>query len=291
MLKTKAQAWKLMAPAFISLAVAACGGQSPSTSESKVTNGITVSGSTFPSAVLLISQSAQGESICTGTFVNDSQVVSAGHCVEGLSKSRPNLIVATEKNGKIVPLARALSYARNPSYSIEDGVSPNDLSVINFPANTSPAITPIAAESPAVGEVFTIVGYGNNQNFRDSKGVLNGSGAGTKRAGSNRISQVQDGMISFAGLTGTAAIEGIKPGQYVASGSGDSGGPMFVNDTLVGVTSGGGLARTQDGLEIAISFYVDLNSDISKAFLVKHLKTVPLETIQEEAAAKAPAIP
>ncbi|RZA25169.1 MAG: trypsin-like serine protease [Proteobacteria bacterium] len=273
MVNSSKKALKLLAPLFLATAVTtACGTGSHETSSSKVTNGVAVTGNTYPSTVLLISVTAEGEGICTGTFVNDSQVVSAGHCVEGLSKTSPNLVVATEKNGQIVPLARATSWVRNPNYSIAQGVSPYDVSVINFPANTAPAVTPIAAAAPATGEVFTIVGYGNNQNFMDASGTLNGDGAGTKRAGSNRISEVSGGMISFTGLTGTNDIEGMAAGQYVASGSGDSGGPMFVKGKLVGVTSGGGIANTPDGVELAISFYVDLNSSISKQFLSTVLK-------------------
>jgi hypothetical protein len=271
-LKTKSTL-KYLAPFFLTaLMTSACGSGTQENSAGKVTNGITVKGQNFPSAVLLISVSKEGESICTGTFVNDSQVVSAGHCVEGLSRTRPNLIVATEKDGQIIPLARALSWARNPNYSFNQGVSPYDVSVINFPAKTAPAITPIAAAAPEAGETFTIVGYGDNQNFLAASGALSGAGAGTKRAGSNRISEVASGMISFVGVTGTTAIEGLTQGQYVASGSGDSGGPMFVKGQLVGVTSGGGISQTQDGLELAISFYVDLNSPASKEFLSTVIK-------------------
>lgn len=282
MINTTTKALKFLAPALIALAVnTACGSGSAENSASKVTNGVTISGSTFPSTVLLVTVGAQGESICTGTFVNDSQVVTAGHCVENLSKTKPNLLVATEINGRTVPFAKAVSWVRNPSYTFAQGVSPYDLAVINFPANSAPAISPIATEAPKVGEAFTIVGYGNNKNFIDNSGVLNGAGAGVKRAGSNRISQVAGGMISFAGLTGAVEVEGMEPGQYVSSGSGDSGGPMFVGNKLVGITSGGGLSQTQDGIEIAISLYVDLNSPLSKQFLAGALK--PAAAVSETA--------
>lgn len=276
MINTTKKALKTLAPALLALAaVTACGtGAKEETSSSKVTNGVKINGATFPSTVLLITLSPEGESICTGTFVNDSQVVTAGHCVEGLSKTKPNMIVATEVNGQIAPIAQAVSWVRNPKYSLAQGVSPYDVSVITFPAQSAPAVSPIAAAAPKAGDVFTIVGFGNNQNFLDNTGNLNGAGAGVKRAGSNRIGQVAGGMISFAGLTGIENIEseGIKEGQYVSSGSGDSGGPMFVNGQLVGVTSGGGLSQTEDGLEIALSFYVDLNSSITQEFLATALK-------------------
>lgn len=259
------------------LALNGCGNSKDETSSSKVTNGVKVSGQNFPSTVLLITLSGNGESICTGTFVNDSQVVTAGHCVENLSKTRPQMLVATEINGQVQPMAKAESWVRNPNYSHAQGVSPNDIAVINFPANTAPAVSPIASEAPKAGDVFTIVGFGNNQNYIDNTGNLSGAGAGVMRAGSNRIGQVAGGMITFAGLTGLEDLtaDGIQAGQYVASGSGDSGGPMFVAGKLVGVTSGGGLAQTQDGLEVAMSMYVDLNSQGSKAFLASALKSIP----------------
>jgi hypothetical protein len=274
MMKTSKRALLSLVPAVLVLGfTTACGRSASEASAVKVTNGVAIAENTFPSTILLVSMSAEGQSICTGTFINDSQVITAGHCVEGHSPSKPSIYYATEKGGQMVPVAQAVSFVRNPKYSFAEGVSQYDLSVINFPARTAPAVTPLAEAAPEVGEEFTIVGYGNNANFL-SKGVLDGAGAGVKRAGKNFISAVEEGMITFAGLTGveTAPVQGEKAGELVSSGSGDSGGPLFVNGKIAGITSGGGLSKTEDGLDVAISLYVDVNSPVSRAFLATVVK-------------------
>ena len=100
-------------------------------------------------------------------------------------------------------------------------------------------------------------------------GRFEGSGSGTKRYGTNKVSKKDRGFISFYGLA--AEEEGVTSGELVASGSGDSGGPMFVDGQLVGVTSGGGLVRTADGGVVSVSHYVDLNSTESLNFLSQHI--------------------
>jgi len=289
MIKTSKKAFLYLAPSILALGLTACG-QSASDSAVKVTNGIAIQENVFPSTVLLLSLTAEGEAICTGTFVNDSQVVTAGHCVQGLSQTKPQIYYMTEKNGQMQAIAQAVSFARNSKYSFADGVSPYDISVINFPAKSAPAVSALAETTPNVGDKFVIVGYGNNENFM-ANGTLDGQGAGVKRVGTNFISANDNGMLSFAGLTGMekTPVQGEKAGELAASGAGDSGGPLFVNGKLAGITSGGGLGQTQDGMDVAISFYVDLNSSISRAFLATALKQTPAPAQTTVASNKTPA--
>ncbi|RZA25922.1 MAG: trypsin-like serine protease [Proteobacteria bacterium] len=267
--KLSSQSASFIAPVlFLFTLSTACGTSNPSSSDVKVTNGVAISENVFPSAVLLMLETPEGQGLCTGTFVNDSQVVTAGHCVEGLSAKNPSVFYSTKINGELTPLAQAVSFKRNPRYSIELGVNPNDVAVINFPAGTAPATTPIASQTPRVGTEFTIVGYGNNANYNNASGLLEGSGAGVKRQGRNTLEAIDNNMLSFVGLTGKETKSTYAKGELVASGEGDSGGPMFVAGKLVGVTSGGGLVKADDGVtDIAISFYVDLNNAVNKAFL------------------------
>ena len=268
---------KTILPSSLGLALvlsSACGQQESQTaSEIKVTNGISASESAFPSTVLLVSVSEAGEGICTGTFVNDSQVVTAGHCVEGMRRENPNLFYVTlGADNEAIDSVRARSYRRNPNYSMEvnGGVNPSDLAIVNFPRRTAPAISRIATISPEVGTDITIVGYGNNRNFVTADDQLSGSGAGEKRYGVNQLAEIEEGFLTFYGLPEAQA--GYASGEVVGAGAGDSGGPMFVGNEIVGVTSGGGLAETVDGLQVAVSHYVDLNSFESRAFLRRHLR-------------------
>ncbi len=265
------------------LIVTACGQQGQngvSSSNTKVTNGTAIGESKFPSVVMLYLLGAAGEAgICTATFVNDHQVISAGHCVEGQDTKKPTMYYvkhSVDEAGKpsMKIGARAISYVRNPAYKIDgddNGINGNDVSVIDFPANTAPAVSEIAAKAPASGDDLTIVGYGNNETYLDMYNQLSGDGAGSKRYGTNKVREIsEEGMILFVGVLGQ--VEGLESGSLVSAGAGDSGGPMFVNDKLVGVTSGGGMAKLKDSEQyIGVSRYVDLNSTVSKTFLDAHL--------------------
>jgi hypothetical protein len=169
-------------------------------------------------------------------------------------------------------VAKALSVHAQAEYSMDlnNGVNGYDLAIVNFPARTAPAISPIASQTPELGSPFVIVGYGNNENFFTADGnSQGGNGSGVKRFGSNELQLVDDGMLVFAGIPSKDLQA--APGELVSSGSGDSGGPMFVGNQIVGVTSGGGLAVVPSGETISISRYVDLNSDVSRAFLRRYL--------------------
>ena len=251
----------------------ACGKDESGLADLKVTNGVQITNHEFPSVVLLM---LEGRNICTGTFVNDSQIVTAAHCVYGLNTNNPDIkIVEPLQSGgrtRYIEKARALNFVKNPNYRMRDnnGVNHSDLAIINFPMGTSDHDRSIAAIPPEVDQEITIVGYGNNQNFIDQNGQQSGKGAGTKRVGTNFVRMLDDGMIVFLGLT--EAIGDVERGEFSASGSGDSGGPLFVDGQLAGVTSGGGVARTESGQEISVSKYVDLNSEESQDFLRRYLR-------------------
>lgn len=249
----------------------ACGQGPSNTSDLNVTNGIKLAEQEFPEVVLLVMEGPAGQSICTATFVNDAQVVTAGHCVEGLNPEKPAMAFVKYVAGRATGV-KALKFKRNPRYSMleSNGVNPHDLAVVTFPADSAPAVATIAATAPEVESPLTIVGYGNNKNFMTPDGQFQGSGAGEKRIGRNQLADNQAGFLSFVGVP--EAAEGIEEGELVASGSGDSGGPMFVDDQLVGVTSGGGLAKLPDGQFVVVSRYVDLNSDESRNFLQSELR-------------------
>ncbi len=273
----KATLRKMSGPLLLgatTILASACGKDiSPKSSQVKVTNGQDIAESDFPSVVLLVMVKNGQQSICSATFVNDHQVLTAGHCVEGLATEDPQLyFVERDAQGETSQVVKAERYRRNPNYSMSrnNGVNPSDLAVVTFPRATAPATTDIAAYRPDVGDSLTIVGYGNNRNYFESNGQMSGSGAGEKRRGENIIRKNDSGFLTFYGVP--ESQEGIAEGQWVASGSGDSGGPMFVNGELVGVTSGGGLVRSEDGSLVAVSHYVDLNSSESRQFLARALE-------------------
>ncbi|MDQ3232603.1 MAG: trypsin-like serine protease, partial [Pseudobdellovibrionaceae bacterium] len=199
------------------------------------------------------------------------QIVSAAHCVEGLSDTNPQLyVVTTNEDGELEATAKAVSIQRHPNYDIRLGVSAYDVSVIDFPEGSAPAVSAVATRTPSSGQPLTIVGYGNNVNEFDRYGELTGSGAGVKRSGTNTVGSVSGGFINFDGLPEADGVT--KAGTLVSSGSGDSGGPLFVKGQLAGITSGGGLRSDGRGGYEATSKYVDINSAYVKSFVISALK-------------------
>jgi secreted trypsin-like serine protease len=276
MVRTAQKKWvRFAASTGMALTMMACGSAQPETSAVKVTNGIEIAETDYPSVVMIVANTPEGLANCTATFVNDSQAVSAAHCVEGTSERNPELYLVeqTMVNGRpqMRAVAKAQRWYRDATYDINEGVGPLDLSVITFPSNTAPATSDIAVVDPKVEDELTIVGYGNNRNYVTSMGQIGGSGSGKKRKGTNLVGNVTaEGMIQFIGLP--QSVSDVEKGQYALSGSGDSGGPLFINGRLAGVTSGGGVAQTRDGQTIYISEYVNLRSASSQTLLKKALK-------------------
>ena len=218
-----------------------------------------------------------GSAICTGTFVTDSQVLTAAHCVYDLVQAGADPSNMTFVAGRHVVHAVDLSY--NPAYTVTPGVlSSHDNAVVTFPAGSAPAISALDPQEPAVGDGIVIVGYGRDSYATDAETTEANAGAGVKRYGSNKIQQIKNGFISFYGLP-TAQSDAFAPGVDSASGSGDSGGPLFVGDKLAATTSGGGVETITDDQgqtqQVKVSKYVDLNDSVNRGYLAQALTASP----------------
>jgi hypothetical protein len=164
-------------------------------------------------------------------------------------------------NKKAELVAESTAVVRNPLWD-KNGRNVNkwDLSLITFPEGTAKAVSELASVPAKSKDKFTIVGFGLNQ----MKDVSNGDSAGVKREGANTVSSISGGFIQFTGKDSTTTGDGTD----VSSASGDSGGPLFINGKVAGVTSGGGWG----GFGRTRSLYIDLWSAESRAFLGKYLE-------------------
>lgn len=158
----------------------------------KVTNGQTTSD--YPEVVQL---DLDGGALCTGTFVSDTTLLTAAHCLKG---------------GVAVGGVKALKVFRNPKYGGQ--VDAWDTGVALFPPGTGKKTASLLGRSPRQGEAVTIVGFGLND-------MIAKTGAGTKRLGRNKIAAVEQGMVFFDG----AATAGEGNGEGSSAALGDSGGP------------------------------------------------------------------
>lgn len=259
---------------FLSASVmtSACGKlQSRDESHLMITNGIEVSKDEFPSVVLLLVQSESSQSVCTATFINDHQALTAAHCLLGVDKNRPSIFYAqqiqTADGSRTLVQSKALRFNIHPDFNPElaDRAQANDLAVIDFPTRSAPGENPIARNSPQEDTAVTIVGFGASKLSDDESGSQTASKPESKRKGSNKISRATDGLLSFTGLIEDDEHLGL--GNWSASAKGDSGGPLFVDGELAGVTSGGEITEGPSGNWIAYSHYVDLASPDNRKFI------------------------
>ena len=238
----------------------------------KVTNGREVPEGIYRQVVQLSDGSGGW---CTGTFIRDDTVLTAAHCttfgkwVDGDDSGQVagqieivQVIDRTRYTTKTLAVSTAIY--RHPQWAgayARQNVNPYDLALIIFPAGTSLSNAVIASTPAAVGDPFTLIGFGLN--YVPAPGdEVDLSSAGIKRVGTNKVSTVRDGFIGFMGTSMTSSGDG----TCAIAASGDSGAPLFIGGKVAGVISSGG--RMEDCC--SASSAVDLQSAASKAFLHAH---------------------
>lgn len=219
-----------------------CKPRAPQSSELRITNGEDIDFLDYPEVVRL-QFSVDGRKVgnCTGTFVSHNTVLTAAHC-RRYKNSEARFQTAPDKYSE--PAKQILIH---PKYT---RAGPFDLAVLLFSDRASMYWATIAPNAPQKGDPLVIVGFGR-KNHNDTLS------AHVKRLGHNVVDAVSGGVIEFSGV-----LSGPGTGEDAASSQGDSGGPMFVNGLLVGVTSSGSMPDEQKK-----STYVNVNSQWSKPFL------------------------
>lgn len=222
------------------------------TSTVQVTNGVPAAQS-FPSVVQILTASpnSSGLSSCSGTFVSDSILITAAHCIEDAGNG-PTVLAS---NRRIKHIKRFM----HPRYtnSGSGSMAAFDVAVIQFPAKTF--LGKPAAVSDTVlkkGDEISIVGFGGtavgdmvvDQNGNASVPVL--ERANQAMMGKNIVDIAATGVISYLGVN-----RGTGTGVDSSSAPGDSGGAIFRGSVLTGVVSRGSTARgISDNNECDLSY-------------------------------------
>ncbi len=231
--------------------------------DSRVVNGREPVGSEVASVVYV----RAGGSICSGTLVDPTHVITAGHCAHGRSAS--SITVGATRSG-VLPITAwspVSAVAVHPDY--DSTTFANDIAVLTLMIPLSDA-EPIPLASPQqsrtalkAGAPVTSAGFG----YTTSRGPLSDRAlvadlvvVPNRACASTEITH-DIGGVTFVGLgvdTSTAVCAiGIVPGTrlIIDTCQGDSGGPLIAQTSsgprLVGLVSGGvGCAGFEDGSEL-----------------------------------------
>lgn len=183
-----------------------------------------------------------GGTHCTGTLIGPRKVVTAAHCVKGVSASSLKFVLGPSLSSAQHVLNVA-SVQAHPNYNANQLTNDIGIVTLSQDAPVAPMGVLPAMDASWVGRELIFVGYGN------SNGVSQ-TGAGTKRMVRMNITQVSSTTFRYQ-----------QPGKNTCNG--DSGGPAFADVNgqrlVAGVTSWGDANCTQFG--------VDTRTDTYKTFL------------------------
>jgi secreted trypsin-like serine protease len=159
-----------------------------------------------------------GQQFCTATIITPTYILSAEHCVAGLSPSSVTFRIGSLDQFSGGELATAVAYELNPTA---------DIAVIRIDHPVSTTYAPLGVASDVrVGQVVQVYGWGatcTDQPEINCQSQL-------LKVANVRVTSVKCGDYRGGIAICANRVDGIPAG-------GDSGGPMFASGRQVGVAS------------------------------------------------------
>lgn len=179
-------------------------------------------------------QSTAGAHRCGASLISSTWLVTAAHCVQGISPSGYQLRIGTTNRTSGGTVVRASRFVVHPTYSPFTGRG--DMALIQIASAVSQAPVAVNATSPGAGSASRIIGWGQTCPVRG----CGGAPTILKQLDTSIISDSScSSRSSFS--TSTELCVNVPSGQGACYG--DSGGPAVVGTSsswrLVGATSRG----------------------------------------------------
>jgi V8-like Glu-specific endopeptidase len=196
-------------------------------------------------------------SYCTGTFISKRVLITAAHCAQGHDTSGVEKQPRIYYNGKAAEL-----YITHPYKQWEKSPSTKiDVAIAVFKDDMAPSniFAKISLAKVSKDDEITIAGFGVNDAADTAR-----TSSGIKRYGYNVVEAVMPGEIVVRGVVSAPDADG----KNSATGSGDSGGPIYNdNGEIIAVTSRGRILNGEK-----MSYLTALDSDYSRKVLCVALK-------------------
>lgn len=198
------------------------------------------------SGVVLIQS---GGDICTGVFMSPTTVITAAHCLKRTSQ----VIVeagSQRMSGTVV--------AQVGDGSSEDTFDMAFIRVQNAPQNQEYYSI---GKRISAGDTVYMVGYGCNENIRNT-------GGGVKRSGTNMVYKISDYIEVLSPVSAPKSHRSLLgPSNRAGSCFGDSGGPMFVYENGQYVLVGIDHAVVAEDATNQVSVYIDFTRNRVRNYL------------------------
>ncbi|XP_070141399.1 serine protease 1-like [Drosophila kikkawai] len=235
--------------------------------DGRVTNGQNAVEDQFPYQVGLSFSSSQGSWWCGGSIIDNNWVLTAAHCTSGASSVTIYYGATVRTSPKFTHTVASSNWIQHENYlslTLRNDISLLKTPTVTFSSSVNKISLPVIASSYSTYTGETAVASGWGLTSDTSTSVATDLQFADLTVIENSVCQA-----IYGSLVVTSKVVCVDGSNRTSICSGDSGGPLALDGTLIGVTSFG----SADGCELGypagftrVTSYLDwikLNSGVS----------------------------